>query len=209
MGFFVFGNLLPKIYPILQKFPNICIAYYKTINCFLQNVISSDSAALFSLEVMNHIIYTLRIGLTSFSYPDIQSQCLELLSGIGQGMIDCDDDEKNTPCRVAIVEPFIPLLFDIIVTLDLHSENKSDCFNAIYSLSNTQFPRDRNVFHNTFNMLLNEQHKKLGSASAYLLQTPEVEELKQFCFLDTRDQRKKFNDKFDKFISSISFLYHN
>lgn len=209
MGFFVFGNLLPKIYPILQKFPNICIAYYKTINCFLQNVISSESSSLFSGDVMNHIIYTLRIGLTSFTYPDIQSQCLELLSGIGQGIIDCDDDSKNQQCRIAIVEPFIQLLFDIIVTLDLHSENKSDCFNAIYSLSNTLFPRDQNVFHSTLNMLLIEKQQKIGSASSYLLQTPEVEELKKFHFEDRRDQKKKFYDLFDKFISSISFLYHN
>lgn len=43
MGIFILSNLLPTIYPILDKFQNICSAYYKTLNVFIESVVISSN----------------------------------------------------------------------------------------------------------------------------------------------------------------------
>lgn len=103
------------------------------------------------------------------------------------------------------VEPFGKLLFEVIVTLDLHSENKNDCFSAIYTLCCAE-PNRNNFCHQTVRALVERQRGRL----TYVAENgPEVDALLAFSFRHSREQKMAFIDLLDKFVSSICFLYHN
>lgn len=118
-----------------------------------------------------------------------------------------DSDNRLGVLRNLTVEPFGKLLFDVIVTLDLHSENKNDCYGAVYTLSCASTEPSANFCHETVQALFERQKGRLTYADAG--DTPEVEALKNFTFRHSREQKMAFIDLLDKFVSSICFLYHN
>jgi hypothetical protein len=105
------------------------------------------------------------------------------------------------------VDPFGKLLFDVIVTLDLHNENKNDCYGAIYTLSCASIEPSRNFCHEMVSALVERQKERLTYVGVG--DAPEVQTLKSFAFRHSREQKMSFIDLFDKFVSSICFLYHN
>lgn len=156
-------------------------------------------------DLLNHLLYTSKIGLTSFTYPEIQSHSLDLLCTIGDALVQ-DTSNQLASLRERTIEPFIKLLFDIIVTLDLHNENKTDCYSTIYTLSCAAHQHEH-VFHAMLKMLAEKQKQRQTYQTPQ--DSPEVEQLKVFEFRNSREQKFAFVDLFDKFIASISFLYHN
>lgn len=133
LGIYILSNLLPTIYPILEKFPNICLAYFKTLNIFVESVVVYGSELRnIPSELMSCMLYTVRIGLTSFASADIQNLCLEVLSTVGHSIYSDTGDVSIYITQ--IVQPFVKLLFEIIFTLDLQQENRTECFGSIYVL---------------------------------------------------------------------------
>lgn len=104
------------------------------------------------------------------------------------------------------VEPFGKLLFDVIVGLDLHSENKNDLHGCIFILGCAAHSIESNFCHEMVTALVDKQKARVTYATA--AETPEVEKLKSFVFRHSREQKMQFIDLLDKFISSICFLYH-
>lgn len=151
-------------------------------------------------------MYTIKIGLTSFTYPEIQGHSLDLLTTMGDAIIQ-ESENRLDHLRVLITEPFGKLLFDVIVTWDLHSENKNDCYGAIYTLGCASVDPSANFCHETVRAL--EERQKGRSRYVSAEDSPEVEALKAFSFRHSREQKMGFIDLIDKFISSICFLYHN
>lgn len=158
------------------------------------------------IDLINHFLYTMKIGLTSFSYPEIQGHSLDLLGTMGDAILQ-DNDHLLISLKSLLVEPFGKLLFDIIVSLDLHSENKNDCYSAIYILGCASSNPSSNFCHGTIRALVDKQKSRLTYAEA--ADAPEVEALLSFSFRQSREQKLAFIDLFDKFVSSICFLYHN
>jgi len=78
------------------------------------------------MELINHILYTIKIGLTSFAYPEIQGHSLDLLTTMADAIIQ-DSEGRLHELRNLTVVPFGKLLFEVIATFDLHKENKNDC----------------------------------------------------------------------------------
>lgn len=120
---------------------------------------------------------------------------------------DKDKDNMLIQLKSLLVEQFGKLLFDIIVSLDLHSENKNDCFSTIYILACASQDPSNNFVHGTVRALVERQKSRLTYAGA--TDAPEVEALLTFTFRQAREQKLAFIDLFDKFVSSICFLYHN
>lgn len=118
-----------------------------------------------------------------------------------------DSENRLQPLRELLVEPFGKLLFDVIVTWDLHNENKNDCYGAIYTLCCASSEPSSNFLHETVRVLAEKQ--KSRSTYVNSEDTAEVEALKVFFFRHSREQKFAFIDLIDKFISSICFLYHN
>lgn len=110
------------------------------------------------------------------------------------------------PLRELTVEPFGKLLFEVIVGLDLHNENKNDCYACIFVLGCASLSSDSNFCHEMVNKLVNKQRERTTYAT--VSETTEVEKLKNFSFTHSREQKMLFIDLFDKFVSSICFLYH-
>ena len=131
------------------------------------------------IDLVNHVLYTIKIGLTSFSYPEIQGHSLDLLSTLGDALVQ-DSDNQLLPLRNLTAEPFGKLLFDVIMTLDLHSENKNDCFSTIYTLSCASANIENNFCHETVKALTDRQKARLTYATAS--NAPEVEALLTFSF---------------------------
>lgn len=152
-------------------------------------------------------MYTIKIGLTSFSYPEIQGHSLDLLGTMGDAILQ-DNEHLLISLKNLVVEPFGKLLFDIIVSLDLHSENKNDCFSAIYILGCASHNPSSNFCHGTIRALVDKQKSRLTYTTG-TTDAPEVEALLSFTFKQSREQKMAFIDLFDKFVSSICFLYHN
>lgn len=144
--------------------------------------------------------------MTSFTYPEIQGHSLDLLTTMGDAIIQ-DSENRLDSLRNLTIEPFGKLLFDVIVTWDLHSENKNDCYGAIYTLCCASIDPSSNFCHETVRAL--EERQKTRSTYVSAEDTPEVEALKAFTFRHSREQKMAFIDLLDKFISSICFLYHN
>jgi hypothetical protein len=115
-------------------------------------------------------------------------------------------ENRLMPLRELTVEPFGKLLFDVILGLDLHTENKNDCYSAVYILSCAASPPDRNYFHELIAALVNKQKERVTYTTS--VDSPEVEKLRSFVFSHSREQKMNFIDLFEKFISSICFLYH-
>lgn len=157
------------------------------------------------LDILNHILYTIKIGLTSFTYPEIQGHSLDLLITLGEALIQ-DTENRLGPLRELTVEPFGKLLFDVIVGLDLHSENKNDCYGCIFILGCASLSPESNFCHEMVSTLVNKQKEHITYATAS--ETIEVEKLKGFAFTHSREQKMLFIDLLDKFVSSICFLYH-
>ncbi|KAG5668925.1 hypothetical protein PVAND_016835 [Polypedilum vanderplanki] len=204
LGITILSNLMPKMYPLLERFPDIAMAYYKSLNCFIELLVCNNELHQLPAEILNHILYTIKIGLTSFTYPEIQGHSLDLLITFGDSLIQ-DTENRLQHLRELTVEPFGKLLFDVIVGLNLHSENKNDCYGAIYLLacaSRTEI----NFCHETVTALVNKQKERVTYATDS--DTPEVEKLKNFVFSHSREQKMSFIDLLDKFVSSICFLYH-
>lgn len=118
-----------------------------------------------------------------------------------------DSENRLQSLRGLLIEPFGKLLFDVIVTWDLHNENKNDCYGAIYTLCCASPEPSENFCHETVRILAEKQ--KSRSTYVNTEDTPEVEALKVFTFRHSREQKFAFIDLIDKFISSICFLYHN
>lgn len=125
---------------------------------------------------------------------------------MGDAIIQENENRLNH-LRDLIIEPFGKLLFDVIITWDLHTENKNDCYGAIYTLGCASVDPSRNFCHETVRAL--EERQKNRSTYVSVEDSPEFEALKAFTFRHSREQKNGFIDLIDKFISSICFLYHN
>lgn len=99
---------------------------------------------------------------------------------MGDALIQDTENQLDT-LRSLTVEPFGKLLFEVIVTLDLHNENKNDCFSAIYTLccASTE-PNGNNFCHETVKALNERQTGQLTYAQTGI--APEVEALQAFSF---------------------------
>jgi len=117
-----------------------------------------------------------------------------------------DTENKLILLKELIIEPFGKLLFDVIVGLNLHSENKNDCYGAIYLLGCAAPSAEANFCHEMVTALVNKQKCRVTYATE--ADTPEVEKLKGFVFNHSREQKMNFIDLIDKFVSGICFLYH-
>lgn len=211
------------MYPILERFPEIAMAFYKSLNCFVELLVCNNEVSKFNLfykknfkkiifqlpqlplDILNHILYTIKIGLTSFTYPEIQGHSLDLLITFGEALIQ-DNENRLAHLRELTVEPFGKLLFDVIVGLDLHTENKNDCYGCVFILACASLSPESNFCHEMVTALVNKQKERITYATA--IETPEVEKLKSFTFTHSREQKMQFIDLLDKFVSSICFLYH-
>ena len=49
LGTVVLSNLMPKMYPILQRFPDIAMTYYKSLNCFLELLVCNNEVNLLAI----------------------------------------------------------------------------------------------------------------------------------------------------------------
>lgn len=45
LGTVILCNLMPKMYPILQRFPDIAMTYYKSLNCFLELLVCNNEVS--------------------------------------------------------------------------------------------------------------------------------------------------------------------
>jgi hypothetical protein len=126
-----------------------------------------------------------------------QGHSLDLISTIGDAIIQ-DSENQLSNLRTLTVEPFGKLLFDVIVTLDLHSENKNDCFSAIYTLccGSTEC-HGSNFCHLTIRALVERQKSQLTYVGAG--DAPEVEALLAFSF---RQHSREQVTKTKNFVSS-------
>lgn len=50
LGTIVLSNLMPKMYPILQRFPDIAMPYYKSLNCFLELMVCNNEVRLLPID---------------------------------------------------------------------------------------------------------------------------------------------------------------
>lgn len=49
LGTVVLSNLMPKMYPILQRFPDIAMTYYKSLNCFLELLVCNNEVRVLDI----------------------------------------------------------------------------------------------------------------------------------------------------------------
>lgn len=47
LGVSILTNLMPKMYPILERFPNIAMTYYKSLNCFVELLVCNNEVSFF------------------------------------------------------------------------------------------------------------------------------------------------------------------
>jgi len=52
LGITILSNLMPKMYPILDRFPDIAMAYYKSLNCFLELLVCNNEV---SKKIQNNL----------------------------------------------------------------------------------------------------------------------------------------------------------
>lgn len=53
LGAVILSNLMPKMYPIIERYPDIAMAYYKGLNCFLELLVCNNQVRLIFYIVKN------------------------------------------------------------------------------------------------------------------------------------------------------------
>lgn len=46
LGTIILLNLMPKMYPIIERYPDIAMSYYKGLNCFLELLVCNNHVSL-------------------------------------------------------------------------------------------------------------------------------------------------------------------
>lgn len=72
LGTVILSNLMPKMYPILQRFPDIAMAYYKSLNCFLELLVCNNEVRI-ECEVPSGGSDFLSLTFSSTTFPSISS----------------------------------------------------------------------------------------------------------------------------------------
>lgn len=214
----IFGltSLLPLITMDLIRFPEFCTQYYKTIVMFAETKTHqvtiilplSTLRPLFLIikysyffqiihipqDLLKQILNSIDLGLKTFT-QDIQSFCFEFIISLANAIYF--EKDVNTP-SYALLMPFHQTIFKMIFERYIDSENKIDCYNALFSLSC--------VYKDNFqNMMM----ALVASQQGLQAQKLQQEYNNFFSSLDLSNNRTakiKFTEKFDKFVTAVGFV---
>ncbi|XP_063703188.1 exportin-4-like [Culicoides brevitarsis] len=189
-------SLMPLISMDLIRFPAFCNQYYQTIAVFAES--KSHKITTLDPELLKQIISSVQLGLNTFT-TEIQSFCFDFIVAVSDVVY-----YERIPNSVTynLVLPFLELIFNMIVTRQIDAENKNESYGAVFSLAC--------AFKEQFSFLMN----KLVTSQ----ENPQIAERIQLKLNEfqtglelnnNRIQRTKFIEKFDKFITGISFILNN
>uniref|UniRef100_A0A336M8C7 Exportin-4 n=1 Tax=Culicoides sonorensis TaxID=179676 RepID=A0A336M8C7_CULSO len=189
------SNLMSLISMDLLRFPEFCSKYYQTIALFAES--KSHKITQLDPDLFKQIINSVQHGLNTFT-TEIQSYCFDFIVAVAD--VVYYERSPNSP-TYNLVLPFLELIFNMIITRQIDAENKIESYGALFSLAC--------AYKEQFSYLMN----KLVTSQQNLQISERVQiELNTFqTSLDlnnNRIMRNRFTDKFDKFITGISFIYN-
>jgi hypothetical protein len=179
----------------LIKFPELCSQYYKVITFFVEtNSHKITHIAHTNPELLKRMLGTVQLGLTSFT-PDIQSLCFDYIQAFAKTVYY---ERDPTALIYTSLAPFLKITLDMIFTQQVDSENKTECYNALFGLIccyHDQYKEMMQLFVQAQTPIEAERlAKEFGDLSTNLE------------FKNTRLNKTRFVDKFDKFVTNISFI---
>nr|CAD7415952.1 unnamed protein product [Timema cristinae] len=139
---------------------------------------------------------SLELGLTSFG-QDVIILCCDFIQVMGTHIYLYNI--RDLPVH-DLLQPFLKLLMDLMLTRQINSEILPNCSGALYILISVY----QDMYQQLVRSLLDSQHDPVIAARLARAFT----DLTANIALDTnRMQRNKFRDNFDKFIATVrSFL---
>lgn len=141
---------------------------------------------------------SVQLGLNTFT-TEIQSFCFDFIVAVADVVYYERVPNSNT---YNLVLPFLELIFNMIVTRQIDAENKNESYGALFSLACAY----KEPFIFLMNKLVTSQEN---------LQIAERVQIELNTFQSTmewgnnRIMRNRFIEKFDKFITGISFILNN
>lgn len=130
---------------------------------------------------------------------EIQSFCFDFIVAVADVVYYERIPNSNT---YNLVLPFLELVFNMIVTRQIDAENKTESYGAIFSLAC--------AYKEQFSFLLNKLVTSQENIQVAERVQLELNTLQTGLELNNnRMIRNRFIEKFDKFITGISFILNN
>lgn len=199
----------------LIRFPEFCSQYYQTIAVFAESkshkvklflyrspvktiqtfALNHQQITQLDPELLKQIINSVQLGLSTFT-TEIQSFCFDFIVAVADVVYYERIPNSNT---YNLVLPFLELIFNMIIARQIDVENKNESYGALFSLAC--------AYKEPFSFLMN----KLVTLQENLQIAERVQlELNTFQtaleLSNNRIMRNRFIEKFDKFITGISFI---
>lgn len=177
----------------MLKYPDFCLAFYETTKMYVEKSVCSIAN-----DFLAQILRSLDLGLNSFGMK-IQSVCLEIINLLATNAFY---DQNSESFLYSGLMPFLKLIFEMILTNDLDSNNRIECCRAMFTLMCVY--RERygqivdSVLHGQPDLGLRE---RLAKEIGELVSVDEMHNNRTSHFL--------FKNRFDKFIANVAFMNTN
>lgn len=130
---------------------------------------------------------------------EIQSFCFDFIVAVSDVVYYERVPNSNT---YNLVLPFLELVFNMIVTRQIDAENKTESYGAIFSLAC--------AYKEQFSFLMNKLVTSQGDPQIAERVQLELNTFQAGLELsNSRIMRNRFIEKFDKFITGISFILNS
>jgi hypothetical protein len=139
---------------------------------------------------------SVELGLNSFT-SEIQSLCFDFVCAFAKVVYY---ERNQTALIYTSLLPFLKITLDMIFTQQVDAENKTECYNSLFALIC--------CFHEQYKeMMQNMIRSQTNALEAERLSKEFTDLSTNLEFKNTRLNKTKFVDKFDKFVTNVSFIY--
>lgn len=179
----------------MLKYPTLCVKYYQTILLFLES--KGELLNIMPAELLNALFESINLGLRSFTF-EIQSICFDCICSIASIL---SYDHRPQPHVVNAALIIFRTIIEMILVQEIGSDNKKECSSALFKLIRLYRDQYTQIVHSVLQKIPNEENvKRLNEEFANLGSNVHVSNFRSL---------QHFQERYEKFIVNISFIYNN
>lgn len=178
----------------MLKYPTLCAKFYQTILLFLES--KGDLLNIMSIDLLNAIFQSINLGLRSFTF-EIQSICFDCIGCITSIMSLDRRPHPNVANGSLII---FRTIIEMIIAHEISSDNKKECSSALFRFICLYRDQYTQIVQGVLQTIPNEENqKRLNNEFANL-----TTNISAYNFRSLQN----FQERYEKFIANISFIYN-
>lgn len=182
--------ILPMVTMDMLKYPTFCLNFYQTLRLFVDKSLMQVQP-----RFLLAIVQCLTMGLQAFG-AEIQSVCLELLYTVASNVYY---DQNPESYMYGALRPTVQLLFGMILTHDIDTDNRTECCRALFTLLC--------VYRAQYDAVQEMVLQAYGDQSKVEQLRHELGELvDKEALYNNRGSHQQFGKRFEKFLANLMTL---